>query len=316
MVDVSIRFTSADFSVTGDDVLQRLGRSALPILICGETGTGKELLARAIHRQGGLSQGRFAAIDCGALPASLIEAELFGYVKGAFTGAESAKIGLLACAEGGTIFLDEIGELPLELQPKLLRVLQEHEIRPLGSLKTVPILARIIAATNRNLEEAVAQGSFRRDLYYRLNAVTLTTPPLRERRADIAAISESILDQVMECGGRRISAEALCLMQAYDWPGNIRELESCLRRIVALKPDDLVIEARDLPPRVRNGAECLKMVCRENVTSLYEIEKSSIFIALKAAAGNKIAAAKSLGIGKTTLYRKLKQYRAEIAKSA
>jgi two-component system response regulator AtoC len=312
-VEVVIRFHCPDISLDPDALIARIGKTQLPVLITGETGTGKELLARAIHLQTVMRPGPFVAIDCGALPPTLIEAELFGYRKGAFTGALISKVGLLTCADGGTIFLDEIGELPLELQPKLLRVLQEHEVRPIGASQAVPIRSRIIAATNRDLEEMVREGKFREDLYYRIAGITLNLPPLRAHPDDIPASCEVILGEMLrETHSRHtISEEAMMLMREYDWPGNIRELENCLKRATALNPEIEVIGRDDLPPKIRIATACNQMSCRKKTGTLHEIERQTVLKAMDEAHGNKQRAAELLGIGKTTLYRKLKEYAAE-----
>jgi DNA-binding NtrC family response regulator len=212
--------------------IAKAARSAHPVLILGETGTGKEMVARAIHYFGPFRDKPFIPVDCGSLVPTLIESELFGCVKGAFTGAIQSKPGLLAIAEGGTVFLDEVGELSVDLQAKLLRALQEKEIRPIGSTKQVPINVRIVAATNRDLEQAVGQGLFRRDLYFRLNVLSLRIPPLRERSEDIPLLAETLLERVSRASGRKheLSDDAMKALLAYDWPGNVRELENCIER--------------------------------------------------------------------------------------
>ncbi len=244
-----------------------------------------------------------------------MESELFGYVKGAFTGAVRSKDGLLAMAEGGTIFLDEIGELPVDLQAKLLRALQEKEIRPVGGTRTVPINVRILAATNRDLEQCVAQGSFRRDLYFRLNVLTLRIPPLRERKQDIALLTGHFLERLARATGvqRNISDEALKLLITYDWPGNIRELENCLERACALTSGPTV-HVSDLPTTIQTWKAQTQPTLNANddsgahVMTLAEIEKNAILQTIDHLNGDKLEAAKLLGIGKTTLYRKLKEY--------
>src|ERR1022692_3775698 len=217
-------------------IIAKAANSVHPVLILGESGTGKEMVARSIHYSGPFRDKPFIPVDCGSLVPTLIESELFGYVKGAFTGANQSKDGLMAMAEGGTIFLDEVGELPVDLQAKMLRAIQEKEIRPVGSTRRVPINVRILAATNRELEHAVMQGEFRRDLYFRLNVLSLRIPPLRERRQDIPLLVGYFLDRLARSSGqqRTVSDEALKAMLAYDWPGNVRELENCLERACAL----------------------------------------------------------------------------------
>src|SRR5690348_8944114 len=232
-------------------MIAKAAHSAHPVLILGESGTGKEMVARAIHHAGPNRDKPFIPVDCGALVPTLIESELFGYVKGAFTGAMQSKAGLLAIAEGGTVFLDEVGELPVDLQAKMLRALQEKEIRPVGSTKTSPINIRILAATNRDLENAVAHGSFRRDLYFRLNVLSLRIPPLRERRQDIPLLAGHILERLSHNSGRvhEISDDAMRALLAYDWPGNVRELENCLERCCAIT-SGAVIHMVDLPSAI------------------------------------------------------------------
>jgi two-component system response regulator HydG len=283
------------------------------VLILGESGTGKELTARSIHYSGPFRDKPFIPVDCGSLVPSLIESELFGYVKGAFTGAVRAKDGLMAAAEGGTIFLDEVGELPIDLQAKLLRALQEKEIRPVGGTKAIPVNVRILAATKRDLEEGVQQGTFRRDLYFRLNVLTLRVPPLRERKQDIPLLAGHILERVARTTGvqRNISDDALKLMLNYDWPGNVRELENCLERACALTSGPTV-HPGDLPTMLQNfhAPEPVVAVNVESsgIRTLAELEKRAILHAMTTVNGDKLEAAKQLGIGKTTLYRKLKEY--------
>jgi two-component system response regulator HydG len=254
------------------------------------------------------------AIDCGSLVPSLIESELFGYVKGAFTGAGKNKDGLLQAADGGTIFLDEIGELPIDLQSKLLRALQEKEVRPVGSLKPISIDVRVLAATNRDLELAVAQGTFRKDLYFRLNVLTLRIPPLRQRKQDIPLLVGHFLERLARSTGvqRNISDEALKLMLGYDWPGNIRELENCIERAIALTSGP-TIHIADLPTSIQNWREQIepaaeRSVGRRGILPIAEMEKQAILGAIEQLHGDKLEAARLLGIGKTTLYRKLKEY--------
>ena len=291
-------------------IITKVAHSTHPVLILGESGTGKELVARSIHFNGPNRDKPFIPVDCGSLVPTLIESELFGYVKGAFTGAVRSKDGLLAIADGGTILLDEIGELPVDLQSKLLRAIQEKEIRPVGSTRRVPINVRILAATNRDLETAVQQGTFRKDLYFRLNVVNLRIPPLRERKQDIPLLVGHFLDRMNRATGieRTISDDALRLMMAYDWPGNIRELESCLERAATLTSGPH-IHIADLPTQVQNGGRLsAEGIHPSGVVPIAEMEKQAIFAALKRVGGDKMKAAKLLGIGKTTLYRKLKEY--------
>jgi DNA-binding NtrC family response regulator len=292
-------------------IIAKAGQSAHPVLILGESGTGKELVAKSIHFSGPFRNKPFIPVDCGSLVPTLIESELFGHVRGAFTGATHPKDGLLAIAEGGTVFLDEIGDLPIDLQAKLLRAIQEKEIRPVGSVKCVPINVRILAATNRDLERAVAEGTFRRDLYFRLNVLTLRIPPLRERRQDIPLLVAHFLErQGRETGTEKtISDDALKALLSYDWPGNVRELENCLERACALSSAD-ELQVRDLPTQVYSvPMDLLGMSQPSNgIVPIAEIERQTILNALAQVNGDKMMAARLLGIGKTTLYRKLKEY--------
>ena len=298
-------------------IIAKASSSTHPVLILGESGTGKELVARSIHYSGSLRDRPFVPVDCGSLVPSLIESELFGYVKGAFTGAVRSKDGILAAADGGTVFLDEIGELPIDLQAKLLRALQEKEIRPVGGTRAIPINVRILAATNRDLEAAVQQGTFRHDLYFRLNVLTLRVPPLRERKQDIPLLAGHILERVARTTGvqRNISDDALKLLLNYDWPGNVRELENCLERACALTTGPTVHIA-DLPTALQNFHAETPVVEETadspGVAPLAEMEKRAILHAIASLNGDKLEAAKQLGIGKTTLYRKLKEYGAAV----
>jgi len=299
-------------------LIERLGRSKSPVLILGETGTGKEVVARAIHRAG--PQGPFVPIDCSALVGPLMESELFGHTKGAFTGASTTKVGLVEAANGGTAFFDEIGELPLDLQGKLLRLLQEKEYRPVGSVERREANFRVVAATNRDLAHEVEKGRFRRDLYYRLNVVTLRLPPLRERKEDIPAFVEHFLK--LHGSNYSISGECLDAMMSYAWPGNVRELENCIQRMVAMNSGPLLHTA-DLPSALHthleagnaNAAPLLNQTAEtdprtgEPVLSLSEIEKRAIQRALEYTKGDRAMAAHLLGVGRTTLYRKIKEYR-------
>ena len=242
-------------------IIAKAGQSVHPVLILGESGTGKELVAKSIHFAGIFRNKPFIPVDCGSLVPTLIESELFGHVRGAFTGATNPKDGLLAIAEGGTVFLDEIGELPVDLQAKLLRAIQEKEIRPVGSVKRVPINVRILAATNRDLEKAVADGNFRRDLFFRLNVLTLRIPPLRDRRQDIPLLVAHFLERIGREAGmeKTISDEALKALLSYDWPGNVRELENSLERACAISSAN-EIQLRDLPTQIYSApAELMGM---------------------------------------------------------
>jgi len=293
-------------------IVAKAAHSTHPVLILGESGTGKELVARSIHFSGPFRDKPFIPVDCGSLVPTLIESELFGYVKGAFTGAQHAKDGLLAIAEGGTVFLDEVGELPVDLQAKLLRAIQEKEIRPVGSTKQIPINVRILAATNRDLEEGVAQGTFRRDLYFRLNVLSLRIPSLRERRQDIPLLAAHFLERLSRNSEqeRTLSDDALKAMLAYDWPGNVRELENCLERACAFTTGPM-IHLGDLPREIsqleRSTAAGIGNGTSK-IVSMSELERQTILNAIAQLNGDKLQAARLLGIGKTTLYRKLKEY--------
>lgn len=319
-------------------LIDKLGRSRWPVLILGETGTGKEVVARSIHHVG--ADGPFVTIDCSAMVGPLMESELFGYVKGAFTGAMNSKAGLIELANGGTAFLDEIGELPLDLQAKLLRVLQEKEYRPVGGLVQKRADFRVIAATNRDLAKEVEKGNFRRDLYYRLNVVTLRLSPLRDRREDIPHLIRHFLERY----GRHqpMEPEVIEAMITYDWPGNVRELENCIQHMLAINSGP-AFHARDLPSNVINGVTrrpipvalpqpqgqaqgqapsfpslsppalnfgvaTAPAVAPVPVVPLAELERQAIMRALEYTKGDRLSAASLLGIGRTTLYRKLKEY--------
>jgi DNA-binding NtrC family response regulator len=293
-------------------IIAKAAHSTHPVLILGESGTGKELVARSIHFSGMYRDKPFIPVDCGSLVPTLIESELFGYVKGAFTGASQSKDGLLTIADGGTVFLDEVGELPVDLQAKLLRAIQEKEIRPVGSTKRVPINVRILAATNRDLEQGVAQGNFRRDLYFRLNVLSLRIPPLRERRQDIPILAAHFLARLTRSTGveRTLGDDAMKAMLAYDWPGNVRELENCLERACALTTGPN-LHVGDLPPAVSHLGGNLPTADgsgMSKVIPMAELEKQTILNTIAQLNGDKLLAARLLGIGKTTLYRKLKEY--------
>lgn len=291
-------------------IIAKAAQSSHPVLILGESGTGKELVARSIHFSGSFQDKPFIPVDCGSLVPTLIESELFGYVKGAFTGAQQSKDGLLAIAEGGTVFLDEIGELPVDLQAKLLRAIQEKEIRPVGSTKRVPINVRILAATNRDLEQAVAQGSFRRDLYFRLNVLSLRIPPLRERRQDIPVLIEHFLERLNRSSEQphTVSDAAMKCMLAYDWPGNVRQLENCLERACALGTGP-ELQVADLPSSITEVSRgTTGPAAGSKILPMAEVERQTILGAIQQLNGDKLLAARLLGIGKTTLYRKLKEY--------
>jgi DNA-binding NtrC family response regulator len=295
-------------------LISRLKDTRTPVLISGESGTGKELVARALHYRGTLAKRPFVAVDCGSLVPTLIESELFGYEKGAFTGALRSKQGLLQSADTGTIFLDEVGELPLEMQAKILRFLQEKEVRPVGSNQKVKVDVRIMAATNRDLETEYKKGTFRKDLYFRLNVVTIHLPPLRERRSDIPILANWFLERLAPGRDASVSGAAMKALLAYDWPGNVRELENCLERAVALG-DQRLIDLSDLPPSIARSEAPEKAARFEmsasadpTTTDLEDIERATIQRVFVQVNGDKALAGKMLGISRATLYRKLKRY--------
>jgi transcriptional regulator with PAS, ATPase and Fis domain len=289
-------------------LIHRASHFDFPILILGESGTGKELVARAIHFGNARRSKPFVPVDCSSLVPTLIESELFGYVKGAFTGAHHSRPGLLETGNGGTVFLDEVGELPVNLQAKLLRVLQEHEIRPVGATHRVPIDVRIIAATNRDLGSAIRAGTFRQDLYFRLNVMLIQLPPLRERKSDIPLLIDFFLERSREAQRpmRTISEDAMRQLMAYDWPGNVRELENAVESGFALASGP-ILHSADLPATLRQGSNGRTLEI-SGLTTLEELKRHAILRALRETKGHKVSAARLLGIGKTTLYRKLKQY--------
>ena len=293
-------------------MISRLKDTRTPVLVAGESGTGKELVARAIHFRGALAQSPFVAVDCGSLVPTLMESELFGYEKGAFTGAMKSKAGLFQAADGGTIFLDEIGELPLEMQAKLLRVLQEKEVRPVGSNDRVAVDVRVIAATNRDLEAAYRTGTFRKDLYFRLNVVTVHLPALRDRRSDIPMLVHHFLDRYAPGTNLQVTPAAMKNLLSYEWPGNVRELENCIARAITLG-DRKVIDVQDLPPTLRTESASAASLPPQDAaalstTALAEMEKMTILRVFEQAHGDKALAGKMLGISRATLYRKLKRY--------
>lgn len=301
-------------------IVAKVAQSAHPVLILGESGTGKELVARTIHSCGPNPERPFLPVDCGSLVPTLVESELFGYVKGAFTGANHSKDGLLVSAGSGTVFLDEIGELPLDLQAKLLRALQEREVRPVGSTQRIPIKSRILTATNRDLAAMVDCGRFRKDLYYRLNVVNLRLPALRDRKDDIPLLVSHFLNKVHRAHPGRFSIhdDALRVMTQYDWPGNVRELENAIEHGVTMASGG-EIQLGNLPRHLQDLALARLREARttqrqtdaglsKKVIPLAVQERDAIFEALQATKGDKLMAAELLGIGKTTLYRKLKEY--------
>jgi transcriptional regulator with PAS, ATPase and Fis domain len=301
-------------------MISRLKDTRTPVLISGESGTGKELVARAIHFRGTMAQTPFVAVDCGSLVPTLMESELFGYEKGAFTGAIKTKAGLFQAANGGTIFLDEIGELPLEMQAKLLRVLQEKEVRPVGSNEQVAVDVRVIAATNRDLEAAYRDGTFRKDLYFRLNVVTVHLPALRDRRSDIPMLVHHFLDRYAPGANLQVTAAAMKSLLHYDWPGNVRELENCVARAVTLG-DHQIIDVNDLPPAIRTEQTSSVTLSPQDsaslsTTALAEMERMTILRVFEQANGDKALAGKMLGISRATLYRKLKRYNIPVKASS
>ncbi len=296
-------------------LIQKVAQHTYPVLILGESGTGKELVARSIHFSGPRKNKPFAPVDCSSLVPTLIESELFGYVKGAFTGAQHAKQGLFEAAGEGTLFLDEIGDLPIDLQAKLLRALQEREIKPVGSNERIGIRARVIAATNRDLESGIRTGAFRQDLYFRLNVVQIKLPPLRERKADIPLLVNTFLEKFSDSARpiHTVSEDAMRRIMGYDWPGNIRELENAIERAVALGSGP-ILHVGDLPSNLQYTAS-EKHSDNDELVPLEILERRAIFRALQETSGDKLAAARLLGIGKTTLYRKLKQYESSRAQA-
>jgi two-component system response regulator HydG len=285
------------------------------VLIQGESGTGKEVVARYIHNLSTRADGPFLSINCGALPENLLESELFGHVKGSFTGAVRDKQGLFAAARGGSFFLDEVGEMPPSLQVKLLRVLQEREAIPVGATEAIPVDVRIIAATNRDLEEEIRRGNFRSDLFYRLNVIALNLPPLRERRDDLLLLLEAFLQAMAQEGGtepKALSSDALDAVMVYEWPGNVRELENALEHAVVLSRGNL-IEGAALPERItKRRKEPLVAERSYRNPTLEVIERAYIMWVLQAEGGNKTRAAEVLGIDPSTLYRKLSRYEEQV----
>ncbi|MEY4166394.1 MAG: hypothetical protein RIR52_218 [Acidobacteriota bacterium] len=289
-------------------LIEKISGTNSSVMVQGESGSGKELIAKAIHYSSPRADQPFIAINCAALPESLLESELFGYVKGAFTGAHSGKTGLFKTADGGTLFLDEISEMPPSLQVKLLRALQEREFIPLGSTKSVTFDARLIAATNRNLEEEIGAQRFREDLYYRLSVFSLTVPPLRERREDIPLLVRYFVEKhcrALNLATKTVSEEAMQAMINYEWRGNVRELQNAIERSVTLSDDQ--IELSHLPPKVREATLITNDLTGQTLT-LEELERRYIVETLSRVRDDKTQAATLLGIDLSTLYRKLKRY--------
>ncbi len=296
------------------DIISRAGPSDSNILITGESGTGKELVAWAVHDASTRSQKEFVAVNCAAIPVELVESELFGHTGQAFTGARQARAGLFETADGGTLFLDEIGELPLNIQPKLLRVLQESTIRRVGDNRERRVDVRLIAASNRDLEKAVASGEFREDLYWRINVIHLSVPPLRTRTFDIPLLVEHFLAKIAKkqnTAPRSITPDALALLTVYSWQGNVRELENTIERAVALARGP-VLTIEDLPERIREASSqttAILATAKSKRLTLADLEREYILEILREAGGNKSRAAETLGLDRKTLYRKLDEYR-------
>jgi DNA-binding NtrC family response regulator len=296
-------------------LIARAARSSSTVLITGESGTGKELVARSIH-EASERKGMFVPVNCAAIPAELMESELFGHTGQAFTGARQARAGLFESADGGTLFLDEIGEMPLSVQPKLLRVLQEGAVRRVGADRERAVNVRVIAATNRDLENEVREGNFREDLYWRLNVIHLHIPPLRERPFDIPLLIEHFINKLAERSAQsappNVLPETLATLTAYSWPGNARELENVIERAVALTDGDN-LTPEDLPERVRSNGQTSGLLtrARERRMTMRQLEKEYIIEALRMTGGNKSRAAEILGFDRRTLHRKLDEYRAE-----
>jgi two-component system response regulator HydG len=298
------------------DLVARVADSEASVLVTGESGTGKEMVARALHRLSRRREGPFVAVNCAAMPEALLESELFGHVRGAFTDAREARPGLFVEARRGTLFLDEIGDMPLGLQPKLLRALQERAVRPVGGAGEVPFDARIVAATNRDLESAIEERRFREDLYFRINVIHIPLPPLRARVGDILPLAQHFLRELAGRAGKSvtgISPPAAAKLLAYSWPGNVRELQNCMERAVALtRYEQIVVD--DLPERIQSHKSSRLVLDGDDPSALLpmeEVEKRYVLRVLEACAGNKTAAARVLGFERKTLYRKLERYGVE-----
>jgi two-component system, NtrC family, response regulator AtoC len=293
--------------------IERFAASDATVLITGESGTGKEVVARALHRNSKRKAGPMIAVNCAAIPDTMLESELFGHERGAFTDARAARPGLFVQADGGTLFLDEIGELPLTLQPKLLRALEERSVRPLGATHEVKFDTRVIVATNRDLETAVEEKRFREDLYYRINVLHIGLPPLRARGRDVLAIAQSFIERFAGESGKSVrgmSPPAATRMLGYSWPGNVRELRNCIERAVALAAgEELLVD--DLPEKVREQQRAelvLPSSQPDELVPMEEVERRYILRVLETLGGNKRQAAKILGFDRRTLYRKLEKY--------
>jgi two-component system response regulator AtoC len=295
------------------DLVERVAPSDTAVLLTGESGTGKELVARALHVKSPRRKGPFVAINCAAMPETLLESELFGHVKGAFTDARADRLGLFQQANGGTLFLDEIGELPLSLQPKLLRALQEKTARPIGGRSEIPFDARLVAATNRNLETAMEQGRFREDLYYRIQVIQINVPPLRSRGNDILVLAQHYIEHFASMSGKPIKGmlhAAADKLLAYSWPGNVRELQNCIERAVTLcRYEEISVE--DLQPRIQEFERPLPILPDDNpgdLVPMEEVERRYVLHVFDITGKNKSVAAKILGFNRKTLYRKLREY--------
>ncbi len=294
------------------DLIERVAGTDTTVLVSGESGTGKELVARALHDKSLRREGPFVALNCAAMPAPLLESELFGHIKGAFTDASSDRRGMFVAARGGTLFLDEVGELPLELQPKLLRALQERTIRPVGSNAEIPLDVRIVAATNRNLEEEVRRGGFREDLYYRLHVIEIEVPPLRARGNDVLALISHFISRYSAACGKSVTGitqPAAERLLGYAWPGNVRELQNCIERAVTLtRYNEITVD--DLPQRIvdQKRADPIIVDDLDGFVPMEELERRYVLKVYEATGGNKSHAAKILGFNRKTLYRKLIRY--------
>jgi two-component system, NtrC family, response regulator AtoC len=296
------------------EVITRVAETDATVLVTGESGSGKELVARDVHRRSKRANGPFVAINCAALPETLLESELFGHVKGAFTDAKASKRGLFAEATGGTLFLDEIGEMPIGMQAKLLRALEERSVRPVGGTAEIPFDARLVTATNRDLESLVESGRFREDLYYRINVVHVDVPPLRARGSDVLLLAQHFITKLAGPMGKTVTGFSSTVAErllSYAWPGNVRELQNCIERAIALaRFEELTVE--DLPPKVRDYKPSFVVVATEDPTDLVtmeEVERRYIQRVMEAVGQNKTQAAKVLGFDRTTLYRKLERYK-------
>jgi two-component system response regulator HydG len=298
------------------ELLARLANADINVLVTGESGTGKEVVARLLHERGARAKGPFVALNVAAMPESLLESELFGHARGAFTDAHAARTGLFEQANGGTLFLDEIGEMPLGVQPKLLRVLEDRKVRALGATREIAVDVRIIAATNRDLQTAIEEKRFREDLYFRLEGVSVELPPLRARGSDVILLAQHFLVDAARRSNKpalTLSLKAAERLLAYPWPGNVRELRNCIERALALTRD-AEVGVDDLPERIRDHVASHVVVAAEDpseLVSMEEVERRYVLRVLEAVAGNRTAAAGILGFDRKTLYRKLVAYGVE-----